>query len=177
MPNKTARSRMALCSLLQAELLGKENNPFLVLRVSRVQNLHSALHPAHERAGRAGWAPCRLVEPAGRWQEEFQGPQPLQKVNEIKKGAGKSSKMQNAPRRKRGTPVAPDRLSLNSWCCFPRMPGDRNPRHPHPPLFLPRGTELGSWHGCSRAESLVAQQPRVCRESLIHHLQLYDSYK
>lgn len=65
---------MALCSLLQAELLGKENNPFLVPRVSRVQNLHSALHPACVRAGRAGQAPRRLVSQQAGGRRNFRAP-------------------------------------------------------------------------------------------------------
>jgi len=47
LPNKTARSRTARCSLLQAQLLGKENKPLLVLKYKtcpRLYTLYSALY-------------------------------------------------------------------------------------------------------------------------------------
>ena len=41
MPNKTARSRTARCSLLQAQLLGKENKPLLVLKYKTCPRLYT----------------------------------------------------------------------------------------------------------------------------------------
>lgn len=55
LPSKTARSRSAHCSVLQAKLPGKENKPLLGREVPGVQILHLALSSAFPKTQNDQW--------------------------------------------------------------------------------------------------------------------------